>query len=88
MNKIYSIFLGVFCWACAISAQAAEKFDILPDLPEPLANAAQASSVTTSANAITTTQSIGQEPNLVSIIFSLIFQVFVIYYYHGKFRKI
>lgn len=79
MNKIYSIFLGVFCCACAISAQAAEKFDILPDLPEPLANAAQASSVTTTDNAITTTQSIGQEPNLVSIVFSLLFVVLLIY---------
>ena len=79
MNKIYKIFLGVFCWTCALSAHAADKFDILPDLPEPLANAAQASSVTTSDNAITTTQSIGQEPNLVSIIFSLIFVVLLIY---------
>ena len=79
MNKIYKIFLGVFCWTCALAVHAADKFDILPDLPEPLANAAQASSVTTSDNAITTTQSIGQEPNLVSIIFSLIFVVLLIY---------
>lgn len=79
MNKIYKIFLGVFCWTCALSAHAADKFDILPDLPEPLANAAQASSVTTSDNAINTTQSIGQEPNLVSIVFSLIFVVLLIY---------
>lgn len=79
MNIIQRILLGVFCWTYAIAANAADKFDILPDLPEPLANAAQASSVTTSDNAINTTQSIGQEPNLVSIVFSLIFVVLLIY---------
>lgn len=81
MNKIYRLLLEVFCFLSASCVYAADKFEILPDLPEPLANAAQASSVSTttdSANALAT-QSIGQEPNLVSIIFSLIFVVLLIY---------
>ena len=81
MNKIYRLLLGVYCFTIALSASAAEKFDILPDLPEPLASAAQASSVSTTTDAANTvaTQSIGQEPNLVSIVFSLIFVVLLIY---------
>ena len=61
---------------------AAEKFDILPDLPEPLLNtAAQASSVTTTTdNSVSLgTQSVGQEPNLISIVFSLLFVILLIY---------
>ncbi len=80
MNKIYKLILGVFCSLSALSVYAADKFDILPDLPEPLANAAQASSVTTNDAANTlTTQSIGQEPSLISIVFSLVFVVLLIY---------
>lgn len=81
MNKIYRLLLGVFCFVSASCVYAADRFDILPDLPEPLANAAQASSVSTTNDAANTltTQSIGQEPNLVSIVFSLIFVVLLIY---------
>ena len=81
MNKIYRLLLGVFCLISASCVYAADRFDILPDLPEPLANAAQASSVSTTNDAANTltTQSIGQEPNLVSIVFSLIFVVLLIY---------
>lgn len=81
MNKIYRLLLGVYCFTIALSVSAAEKFDILPDLPEPLASAAQASSVSTTTDAANSvaTQSIGQEPNLVSIVFSLIFVVLLIY---------
>lgn len=57
---------------------AAEKFEILPDLPEPLTSAAQASSVSTQ-DTVATTQTIGQEPNLVSLVFSLLFVILLIY---------
>jgi len=81
MKKIYGIFLGVYCWlGCAI-AYSAEKFDILPDLPEPLA-AAQASSVSTVANDTTSNlglQNVGNEPSLISMIFSLAFVILLIY---------
>ena len=80
MKKFLGIFLGVFGYVGMAVAYAAEKFDIIPDLPEPLA-AAQASSVsvTEAQNPIVASQSIGQEPNLISVVFSLLFVVLLIY---------
>lgn len=64
----------------AYACYAADKFDVLPDLPEPLASAAQASSVTTTDTVNTVaTQSVGQEPNFISMIFSLVFVILLIY---------
>ena len=82
MNKIYGVYLSFIAWCYTAVCYATEKFDILPDLPEPLANAAQASSVSTTdtaSNALTATQTVGQEPNLISILFSLIFVILLIY---------
>ena len=81
MKKIFEIIMGVFIYfVSSVSVIAADKFDILPDLPEPLATA-QAASVSSSANssAITAGQTIGQEPNFLSVLFSLIFVVLLIY---------
>lgn len=80
MKKIFGFLIGVLLFANTVVVGAADKFDVLPDLPEPLA-AAQASSVSTTdtaSNAITT-QTIGQEPNLLSVLFSLIFVILLIY---------
>ena len=82
MNKILGIYLGAFCWLYSAACYAADKFEILPDLPEPLASAAQASSVTTTdaaPTAVNTAQAIGHEPNLVSLVFSLLFVILLIY---------
>jgi len=81
MKKITRILLSLFCWICACACFAADKFDVLPDLPEPLASsAAQASSVSTADTAIPlAAQSVGQEPNFISMIFSLIFVILLIY---------
>ena len=82
MNKVLKIYLGVFCWLYSIQCYAAEKFEILPDLPDPLLNsAAQASSVTTTTDTATNlgTQAVGQEPNLISIVLSLLFVILLIY---------
>ena len=81
MKKIYGIVLGACCGLLSSATYAAEKFEILPDLPEPLA-AAQASSVSTVANdtvAPALCQSVGNEPSLLSMVFSLIFVVLLIY---------
>lgn len=80
MNKILGIYLSVLCSFYSLGCMAAEKFDILPDLPDPLASAAQASSVTTT-EAINNVgvQTVGHEPNLVSIVFSMLFVVLLIY---------
>ena len=80
MKKITAIILGIFYWVSAYACYAADKFDVLPDLPEPLASAAQASSVTTTDTVNTVaTQSVGQEPNFISMIFSLVFVILLIY---------
>ncbi len=80
MNKVLKIYLGIFCWLYTIQCYAAEKFEILPDLPEPLLNsAAQASSVSTVADNTVNAQTVGQEPNLVSVVFSLLFVILLIY---------
>lgn len=80
MNKISGIILGVYLNFFALSVCAADKFDILPDLPEPLANAAQASAVSTVDTTQTlAAQSVGHEPNFLSMIFSLVFVILLIY---------
>ncbi len=80
MKKILGILMGVYAWLYALSVNAADKFDILPDLPEPLA-AAQASSVTNVQDSalISGSQSIGQEPSIISVIFSLLIVILLIY---------
>ena len=61
MKKITGIILGIFYWVSAYACYAADKFDVLPDLPEPLASAAQASSVTTTDTVNTVaSQSVGR----------------------------
>lgn len=79
MKNFLTIFAGVFLGLFTQVCYAVDKYDILPDLPEPLA-AAQASSVsTTDAAATLAAQPIGQEPNFFSMIFSLIFVILLIY---------
>ena len=80
MEKIAGLILGVYLSFVMPAGLAADRFDVLPDLPEPLASAAQASAVTTTDAANTlTTQSVGQEPNFLSMIFSLVFVILLIY---------
>ena len=80
MEKISGLILGVYLSFVMPACLAADRFDVLPDLPEPLASAAQASAVTTTDAANTlTTQSVGQEPNFLSMIFSLVFVILLIY---------
>ena len=80
MKKILGILLGAACWINVLTVCAAEKFEILPDLPEPL-SAARASSVSTTSDTVsnTLTQNVGQEPNFISVVFSLIFVILLIY---------
>lgn len=77
MKKISLLLGGVILFANSALVFAAEKFEILPDLPEPLA--AQASTVSTVDSALHTTNSVGAEPNLVSVVFSLLFVILLIY---------
>ena len=80
MKKILGLLTGAACWINVLTVCATEKFEILPDLPEPL-SAARASSVSTTNDVVTNnlTQSVGQEPNFVSVVFSLLFVILLIY---------
>lgn len=83
MNKILLYSLGVFSWLNAAVCYAVEKFEVLPDLPDPLAYAVQpASAASVSGGADTSilgAQSIGHEPSIISVVLSLLFVVLLIY---------
>ena len=84
MNKIFVYSLGVFCWLNALACAAIEKFEILPDLPDPLVYAVppvEASTISKTTDSATNiaTQTVGQEPNIISVVFSLIFVILLIY---------
>lgn len=84
MNKIFLYSLGVLAWLNMLMCSAADMFEVLPDLPDPLAYAVQpavAASVSGGADAsnIIGAQTVGQEPSLVSVVLSLLFVVLLIY---------
>ena len=83
MKKFFIISLGVLSWFNAIAVQAVEKFEILPDLPESLVYAGQSAQAATITGAKEVasmgTQSIGNEPSLISVVLSLVFVVLLIY---------
>ncbi len=83
MSKILKYALGVVALLNTAASYAVEKFDVLPDLPDPLAYAvpsAEAASVTGNVgNSVLGAQSIGSEPSMISVVLSLIFVVLLIY---------
>lgn len=83
MNKIYFYILGVLCWVNSSICYATDKFEILPDLPEALSYAVQPASASTVSGAAATSvldsQSIGHEPSIISVVFSLLIVVLLIY---------
>lgn len=79
MKKISEIIPGAYFIFCTLACHAAEKFDILPDLPEPLATAQAASVNTIETTNQLTSQSIGQEPSMLSVTLTLIFVILLIY---------
>lgn len=83
MNKIKLYSLGAACWFSTMLCYASEKFEVLPDLPDPLAYAvqpAEASTVSGSPDtALAAAQSIGHEPSIISVVMSLVFVILLIY---------
>ena len=83
MKKFFIFSLGVLSWFNAIAVQAIEKFEVLPDLPESLVYAGQSAQAATISGAKDVasmgSQSIGNEPSLISVILSLVFVVLLIY---------
>ena len=95
MKKILEYGIGVFCWLNALVCYATEKFEILPDLPDPLAayaQTAEASSVSGKADysSLVGNQSVGHELSFVSAFFALLLTIVLIYLFViilSKFNK-
>ena len=83
MKKFLLSSLGVLSLFNSLTCYATEKFEVLPDLPDPLAYAVQpvnAAAVSGSTDiAGLGAQSIGNEPSIFSVIISLIIVVLLIY---------
>jgi len=87
MNKIYIYILGVMSWLNVLACSASEKFDILPELPESLESLtyvgqpAEAATISnTTENVVSNaTQSVGSEPNMISVFLTLLFVILLIY---------
>lgn len=79
MKKIFDFIIGAFGCFYASAVYAADKFEILPDLPEPLATAQAASVANTASDTAVVSHTIGQDPNILSVVFSLIFVILLIY---------
>lgn len=83
MSKILKYSLGVVILLNMAACYAVEKFDVLPDLPDPLAYAvpsAEAASVTGNiGNSVLGAQSVSGEPSIISVVLSLLFVVLLIY---------
>lgn len=84
MKKISEYGLGLLCWLNALVCCASEKFEILPDLPDPLAayaQSAEASTVSGNGNlsSIVGGGSVGHELDLVQVLFALLFTILLIY---------
>lgn len=83
MKKFLFYSLGVLSWLSCTTVYAVEKFEVLPDLPDPLAYAVQpvqAAAVSGSSDVTALgAQSIGNEPSIISVILSLLFVILLIY---------
>jgi flagellar biogenesis protein FliO len=81
MDKIFKFSLGVLCLMNSIACYAIERFEVLPDLPDPLVQPVVASTVSGSADTTSLLggQSIGHEPNIISVLVSLAIVILLIY---------
>jgi len=72
IGSAFSLLLNNVCFA-------AEKFEILPDLPDALAQAANANTVSKGTTTALATSSVGHEPTIISVVLSLAFVILLIY---------
>lgn len=83
MNKILTLSLGVLGFINSAVCYATERFEVLPDLPDPLAYAVQpavASTISTKGQtAVLGANSVGSEPNILSVLISLGIVILLIY---------
>ena len=83
MEKLLKYSLGVLYLLSSVAVQATEKFDVLPDLPDPLAYAVQPVQAAAVSGASDVSalgaQSIGHEPSIISVVISLAIVILLIY---------
>lgn len=83
MKKFILSSLGVLSLFSKLACYAVDKFEVLPDLPDPLAYAVQPANAAAVSGSTDVTslgaQSIGNEPSLISVVLSLLFVVLLIY---------
>lgn len=84
MKKILEYGLGLLCWLNALSSFAVEKFEVLPDLPDPLAAYAQTAEASSVSGGLDSSildggQAIGHEPSIISVVLSLLIVILLIY---------
>ena len=77
MRKFLESFLVCCAWLNTAACFAVDKFDILPDLPDPILKA-EASAVSGSSSLLGA-QSVGHEPSVISVVLSLLFVILLIY---------
>ena len=83
MKKFLEYILGVVTLLNTAVAFAADKFEVLPDLPDAISHAGQpvqAAAVTGTAGISDLgVQSVGNEPSVISVVLSLLFVILLIY---------
>ena len=78
MRKITKYCSGAVCWLISAMCYAAD-FEVLPDLPEAFALAGSPAKASTVTGAVGTAATVGHEPSIISVVFSLLFVVLLIY---------
>ena len=79
MRKIVNYALGLLAWFNTAVCFAVDKFEILPDLPEPLLGVEASTVSGTAGTSALGAQSVGHEPSIISVVLSLLFVVLLIY---------
>lgn len=83
MKKILEYGLGIYCWLITVPCFAVDKFEVLPDLPDPLAAYAQSAEAAAVSGQTGVPSlvggSVGQELNLISVVFALLVTLALFY---------
>lgn len=79
MKKFLEYGAALYCLLNASIVFASEKFELLPDLPDSLAFSGQTADAATVSGNAALAGSVGHEPSIISVVFSLLFVVLLIY---------
>ena len=79
MNKFLEYGAALYCLFSASAVFASEKYELLPDLPDTFSFASQPAGAATVTGGNALVGNVGHEPSIISVIFSLLFVVLLIY---------